>query len=100
MPRCKNCNTKFEKRYPNQMGALSFCLESDECTEAFWQAVKAKRIKEAQKKKRQYKKDNETVQELMKRAQKVFNEFIRERDKGKKCISCSNKLQGKFDAGH
>ena len=100
MPRCKNCDTKFEKRYPNQMGALSFCLESDECTEAFWKAVKEKRIKDAQKKKRQFKKDNETVQELMKRAQKVFNEYIRLRDKGKPCISCNGKLGAKYDAGH
>jgi hypothetical protein len=42
----------------------------------------------------------ETVQDLMKKAQKEFNTFIRLRDQGKKCISCDTILKGKFDAGH
>ena len=32
--------------------------------------------------------------------QKVFNTYIRMRDKGKPCISCDRPLVGKFDAGH
>ena len=36
----------------------------------------------------------------MKKAQKVFNTFIRTRDKEQNCISCDRKLESKFDAGH
>lgn len=32
--------------------------------------------------------------------QKVFNTYIRMRDKNKPCISCDRPLVGKFDAGH
>lgn len=32
--------------------------------------------------------------------QKVFNQYIRVRDKGKPCISCDTPLIGKYDAGH
>jgi hypothetical protein len=32
--------------------------------------------------------------------QKVFNTYIRTRDKDKNCISCNKKLVGKYDAGH
>jgi hypothetical protein len=42
----------------------------------------------------------ETVQELMKAAQIVFNKYIRERDKAQPCISCGSNLEDKFDAGH
>jgi hypothetical protein len=36
----------------------------------------------------------------IKQAQTVFNAYIRERDKGKPCISCGRFHQGKYDAGH
>jgi len=42
----------------------------------------------------------ETVQSLMKKAQKYFNTYIRERDKKKPCVSCGQPLGHKFDAGH
>lgn len=93
--RCKHCKDKFEPKQFNR----KYCYK-DECNDAYFEWLKDQAIKKAQRKRTQYNKDTETVQQLMKRAQKVFNEFIRERDKGKKCISCSNKLQGKFDAGH
>jgi hypothetical protein len=38
--------------------------------------------------------------DLVKIAQTKFNAFIRERDKGKNCISCKKPLGKKFDAGH
>ena len=98
--RCKNCGNTFTKRYPNQMGAFRFCLDSDECTSAFWDAVKEDRIKKAKREKIKKRKELETVQDLLKKAQAVFNQYIRLRDKDKKCISCDSKLKGKFDAGH
>jgi len=42
----------------------------------------------------------ETVQSLTKKAQAVFNTFIRLRDAGMPCISCGKLLAGKYDAGH
>jgi hypothetical protein len=92
MPRCKHCKEKFEPVRFNQ----KFCLEA-ECV-AVW--VEQEKAKSWLKKKKEMKRDLETVQDLMKKAQKVFNEFIRLRDKDKPCISCNRLLKGKFDAGH
>jgi hypothetical protein len=41
-----------------------------------------------------------SISQWRRELQQVFNKFIRERDKGKGCISCGAKLQGKYDAGH
>ena len=53
-----------------------------------------------EKEKKQLKEELETVQSLMKKAQKYFNTYIRERDKKKPCVSCGQPLGHKFDAGH
>lgn len=90
--RCKICKTKFEAKYFNQKS----CLEPS-CIIAWKDKVKADQWKKDKKKMKQ---ELETVQELVKLAQKVFNSFIRERDKDKPCISCGVKLTGKYDAGH
>ena len=37
---------------------------------------------------------------MTKKTQKHVNDYIRERDRGKDCISCDKPLRGKFDAGH
>ena len=43
----------------------------------------------------------ETHSDWLRKLQKVFNAYIRERDKNKPCISCQVLLNGrKFDAGH
>jgi hypothetical protein len=43
----------------------------------------------------------ETHSDWLKKLQKVFNTYIRHRDKDKQCISCKTPLNGrKFDAGH
>lgn len=41
----------------------------------------------------------ETVQQLIKKLQKVFNSYIRDRDKDKPCVSCGEYKDEK-DAGH
>ena len=59
----------------------------------------AKRKAIADKKKA--KDDLMTLSDWKKKAQTVFNKYIRERDKNKGCISCGTPLQNrKFDAGH
>ena len=57
-------------------------------------------IKKAQKEKREGRIKLLTVQNYVKKAQKVFNTWIRQRDKDNPCISCRNSLKEKFDAGH
>jgi hypothetical protein len=56
-------------------------------------------IKNWQKKKKQMQAELETVQDLVKAAQLVFNKYIRERDKDELCISCKQKPK-KVNAGH
>lgn len=92
MSRCKNCKQKFDQVRFNQ----KFCLDP-ECVKVWVAQAKDKEWKKTKKKMQA---DIETVQELMKAAQVVFNKFIRIRDKDKPCISCGSKLENKFDAGH
>lgn len=90
--RCKNCKEKFEPVRFNQ----KYCLDP-ECVKAWVSEAKNQNWKKTKKKMQA---DIETVQELMKAAQIVFNKFIRIRDKNQLCISCGSKLENKFDAGH
>jgi len=92
MPRCKNCREKFEPKHFNQ----KYCFKPD-CVKAWVTSAKKSNWK---KEKKKLKEELETVQSLTKKAQRYFNAFIRERDKGKPCVSCGKKLGSKFDAGH
>jgi 5-methylcytosine-specific restriction endonuclease McrA len=57
-------------------------------------------IKNWQKKKKKMQAELETVQDLVKAAQLVFNKFIRLRDKDELCISCGKKINGVKHASH
>jgi len=89
--RCKNCKEKFEPIRFNQ----KYCLNKI-CIDAW---VQEATIKNWQKKKKQMQAELETVQDLVKAAQLVFNKYIRERDKDELCISCKQKPK-KVNAGH
>jgi hypothetical protein len=52
-----------------------------------------------QKKKKKMQAELETVQDIVKAAQMVFNKYIRERDKDELCISCKQTPK-KVNAGH
>lgn len=91
MPRCKNCKEKFEPIRFNQ----KYCL-NDECIRVFVAETKEKQWKQT---KTRMKAELETVQDLVKAAQLVFNKYIRERDKDELCISCKQKPK-KVNAGH
>lgn len=56
--------------------------------------------KEREKEKKELKDKLLTYNDCFKILQKIFNKYIRIRDKDKKCISCERILNGKFDAGH
>jgi hypothetical protein len=93
MSRCKHCKEKFEPIKFLQ----KYCLK-DECVRVWVEFEKAKTWK---KTKAKMKNDLETIQELIKATQIIFNKYIRLRDKGQVCISCQSKLkEGNVDAGH
>jgi hypothetical protein len=92
MPRCKNCKEKFEPIRFNH----KYCLK-DECIRAFVAETKEKMWKQT---KVRMKNELKTTSDWMKEAQKVFNQYIRLRDKHKPCVSCESKLGSKYDAGH
>ena len=89
--RCKNCKQKFEPIRFNH----KYCLK-DESIRAFVAEVKEKTWKQT---KTRMKNELETVQDIVKAAQIVFNKYIRERDKNETCISCGN-IPKKSNAGH
>ena len=89
--RCKNCKEKFDPIRFNQ----KYCLK-DECLRVFVTETKEKQWKQT---KTRMKAELETVQDLVKAAQLVFNKYIRERDKDELCISCKQKPK-KVNAGH
>lgn len=90
--RCKHCKEKFEPiRFLHK-----YCLK-DECVRAFVAEAKEKMWKQT---KIRMKNDIKTNSDWLKEAQKVFNQYIRLRDKAQPCISCGSKLGSKYDAGH
>jgi len=91
----KDCDKQF-MQYKSTVKVCSMvCAIQDAKTKRVKQEAKEWRVE------RKIRKDKlETVQDLMKKAQKVFNTFIRLRDKDQPCISCDTKLDSKFDAGH
>lgn len=90
--RCKNCKEKFEPIRFNH----KYCLK-DECVRAFVAEAKEKMWKHT---KIRMKNDIKTNSDWMKEAQKVFNQYIRLRDKAEPCISCGSKINGVKHASH
>jgi hypothetical protein len=62
--------------------------------------MKSKKANDWQKEKKVLKEKLMTKSDYLNICQKVFNTYIRTRDKDKNCISCNKKLVGKYDAGH
>jgi hypothetical protein len=105
MPKCNNCNTKFEAYEFNG----KFCKELDcQVQKALFLVAKDrankkkkqdKKLKEINKDVRERKEKLKTTSDYLKELQVVFNQWIRLRDKGLNCISC-NKPAKKENAGH
>jgi hypothetical protein len=93
MPRCKYHKTKFDAKYFNQ----KFCLSDEECIKAFNESVKLQKerqkAKQWQKEKKEIKEKLMTKSDYLNIAQKVFNTYIRLRDKDKPCVSCDKPLK-------
>ena len=93
--KCKQCNKRFERVRPLQSVCCYTCAieyskqQREKKAKKEWN-IEKKKIKESLKTKKDYEKE----------LQVIFNSYIRERDKNKKCISCGEYLKGKYDAGH
>lgn len=95
MPRCKECRDKFEPKYFNQ----KYCMEKDECIKSHVEYAKKQKQKAWNKEKKVRKEKLMTRTDHLNLLQKVFNAYIRERDKELPCISCGT-YNGKMSAGH
>lgn len=88
--KCKYHKEKFIPKYPFQ----KFCLLDYECIKAFNEFVKAEKEKQKLSKTKHLKKQSKNmitkrnVQHLKKTLKHKFT-YIRNRDKGKPCISCT-----------
>ncbi len=76
-------------------------MVKDECITAHLNAENEKSLKKANKEKQKLKRELKTKGDYEKDLEKVFNAFIRERDKDEPCISCDAKAGSyKLTAGH
>ena len=101
MKRCKICQNKFEPRF-NTLERVCWDVEC-KASEAMQILRKIKDIEAKNQRKRlqAMKDDLMTIQQWVKKAQVIFNQYIRLRDDKRGCISCGVSLEGKkFDAGH
>lgn len=92
--KCRSCKKDFEPIYRNGIIKSRLCLSC--LIGKARHKVKKDKAKEREAVKEKLKTHSEWLNDL----QKVFNTYIRLRDKGKPCISCGCSLVGKFDAGH
>jgi hypothetical protein len=89
--KCVSCKDKFTPQNNTQV------VCSIACSIKF---MKSKKANDWQKEKKVLKEKLMTKSDYLNICQKVFNTYIRTRDKDKNCISCNKKLVGKYDAGH
>ena len=99
MPRCKSCKEKFEQYEFNNKYCKSIDCQTDKALFKLGK-IKKQEVKDWKKEKKVLKEKLKTWSDYFKETQKVFNTFIRERDKLENCISSNRPLIGKFDAGH
>lgn len=96
--KCKNCRSKFTPWNSMQVACSPLCALD-------WTRKQSE--KAARRRNREAKQKLKTRSDWMKEAQRAFNAFIRERDKGKPCISCDSRPNddglitgSRMDAGH
>ncbi len=93
---CKNCKEKYLPKMPlQQVCSVKCALELE------YKRNKAKNEKESKQNIAKIKESLKTKKDYLNELQKVFNTYIRIRDKDKPCISCGCSLLNiKYDAGH
>lgn len=100
--KCRSCGDQFT---PFRTSLQKYCIVKPECVEIHVQesrlAFQKQKEKQWKQEKQRIKKELMTVSDYLKIAQQVFNKWIRNRDKGKPCISCGKPIRdGNCDAGH
>jgi len=93
MKRCKICKQPFTPTY----SSLQATCVKPQCLIEWGRMVERKKAK---REIRQMRENIKSVSQYRRELQKVFNEFIRLRDRNEPCISCGKKLPVKYDAGH
>lgn len=91
--RCKStgCGNRFTPKYSFQTW----------CSPGCGYQISQDKLKKSQKKKKKEVLDRlKSKSDYAKDAQKAFNAFIRERDKGRGCISCGSMSAMAYHAGH
>ena len=97
MRTCKNidCKKKFEQRRSNQI------VCSAECAYKYQKQLREKKERrEWISRKKKLSESIKTHSDHTKELQKIFNEYIRLRDKKEPCISCGRHHKGQYHAGH
>lgn len=100
MRKCKNCKAQFEPRFTS---LEKYCWLPDcKTIEAMEKLEQLKRMDKRNWKQRQseMKKANKTSSDYRNDLQKIFNKWVRLRDKHDGCISCGKPFNAKYDAGH
>lgn len=93
--KCKECNELF-----NPFNSLQKCCSTN-CAVIFSKKEKErKESKEWQSEKKKRLENIKTHSEWLKDLQKIFNTYIRERDKGLNCVSCGSVVYGVGNASH
>lgn len=98
---CKVCGCEFMPARSMQKVCGPACAIAH--TKALNERKAAKEKAQERKETREKLAAMETLPQLVKKAQKAFNTFIRVRDAGKTCISCDRPLSSEpntYDAGH
>ena len=96
MPKCKICKEKYTPKF----NTTEPCPKQ-ECREImFKQALEKVRDKKHKELKDKHKEKHKSLSEYEAEAKKAFQRWIRERDKGKSCVSCGNPNPKEFHASH
>jgi hypothetical protein len=93
--KCKICGNNF---YPSNNKQIVCGLKCS--IDHSNKQAKENILKDHKLKKKIWYKNQMKITEWKEKFQKIFNSYIRERDRKKNCVSCDRKLIGKFDAGH
>lgn len=94
--KCKECGSVFTPKYSTVQATCS-----PYCAITYSKTLKEnKEAKEWQKEKKERKEALMSRKDWLDIAQKVFNTFIRERDKGKPCYMCQKAINGVIHACH
>lgn len=99
--KCKVCGAEYTKTRPLQRVCSPLCAL--EISKTISKKIVAKKQAADRKETRAKLDAMQTKPQLVKKAQVAFNAFIRARDAGKPCVSCSKPLGSEpntYDAGH